>query len=354
MFDITYEEILERMLDRIPDSMDKREGSVIYDALAPAAAELQIMYIELDNVMNETFADTATRDWLIRRVAERGIIPKPATNAILKGEFTPSTLEIPIGSRFTCGDLTYFVKAMISGGVYQVECETAGTLGNQNFGQLIPIDYISGLETSTLTELLIPAEDEEDTEALRDRYFNSLKSQAFGGNIADYKEKVVAISGVGGCKVFPVENGAGTVGICIIASDWSVPSSTLIDEVQNIIDPEGHSGEGYGLAPIGHTVTVYGCENVVINITADITYAQGWSWDAAKPYIEEAVNNYFTELASSWDRNDALVVRIAQIDARLLNLDCILDIANTKLNGNPSNIQLGSKQIPKKGTINGN
>lgn len=43
--EVTYEEILERMLERVPDDMDKREGSLIYDALAPAAIELQIMSI---------------------------------------------------------------------------------------------------------------------------------------------------------------------------------------------------------------------------------------------------------------------------------------------------------------------
>ena len=43
---VTYEDILQRMLDRVPDSMDKREGSIIYDALAPAAVELQLMYIQ--------------------------------------------------------------------------------------------------------------------------------------------------------------------------------------------------------------------------------------------------------------------------------------------------------------------
>lgn len=37
---ITYEVILNRMLDRVPDYMDKREGSVIYDAMAPAAVEM--------------------------------------------------------------------------------------------------------------------------------------------------------------------------------------------------------------------------------------------------------------------------------------------------------------------------
>jgi uncharacterized phage protein gp47/JayE len=71
--DITYEVILQRMLDRVPNNMDKREGSIIYDALAPAAVELQLMYIELDTILQETFADTAQRDYLVRRAIERGI-----------------------------------------------------------------------------------------------------------------------------------------------------------------------------------------------------------------------------------------------------------------------------------------
>ena len=37
--DITYEVILQRMLNRVPNNMDKREGSIIYDALAPAEVE---------------------------------------------------------------------------------------------------------------------------------------------------------------------------------------------------------------------------------------------------------------------------------------------------------------------------
>jgi uncharacterized phage protein gp47/JayE len=54
--DVTYEVILQRMLDRVPDTIDKREGSVIYDALAPAAVELQLMYIELDTILKLAFA----------------------------------------------------------------------------------------------------------------------------------------------------------------------------------------------------------------------------------------------------------------------------------------------------------
>ena len=34
---VTYDLILKRMLDAVPQNVDKREGSILYDALAPAA-----------------------------------------------------------------------------------------------------------------------------------------------------------------------------------------------------------------------------------------------------------------------------------------------------------------------------
>ena len=190
---VTFESIMERMLSRVPSTMDKREGSVIWDALAPVAVELQNVYIALDVVLNESFADTASLFYLKKRAAERGITQKLASQAVLQGEFTPTTLEIPIGSRFSCDSLNYVLTEKVSDGVYKMMCETAGTEGNAHFGFLIPIDYIDGLETAELTELLIPAEDDEDVESLRKRYFESMTSQAYGGNIADYKEKTMSI-----------------------------------------------------------------------------------------------------------------------------------------------------------------
>ena len=179
-------------------------------------------YIEIDRIMNETFADTASREYLIKRAAERGIIPQPATKAILKGVFTPSALEIPIGSRFSLEKLNYTVIEKIGDGQYQLECETAGEEGNLHFGQLIPINYIDKLETAELVELLIPGEDEEDTESIRKRYYQSLEAESYGGNKIDYKIKVGLIKGVGGVKVYSGHewNGGGTVKIVITDSDF--------------------------------------------------------------------------------------------------------------------------------------
>jgi uncharacterized phage protein gp47/JayE len=350
---ITYESILQRMLDRVPNNMDKREGSIIYDALAPAAVELQLMYIELDIIMNESFADTASREYLIKRAKERGITPEPATNAILKGVFTPTNIDV-LGKRFSCDELNYVAIEKITDGEYKMQCETVGVDGNANFGQLIPIDHIAGLETAELSEILIPGEDEEDTEVLRKRYFDSFELQAFGGNIADYKQKTKFIEGVGGVKVVPVWNGGGTVKLTIIDSTFGVPTDELIKSVQNTIDPIGHSGEGVGLAPIGHVVSVFGVNDKVMDIVTNITYRSGWNWDSAKSYILNAIDLYFKDLAKVWEDNENLIVRISQLESRILACEGVLDVSGTTLNGSASNISLGVNEIPTRGTVNGN
>lgn len=288
---ITYELILQRMIDKVLKqnlNVDTREGSIIYNALAPAAVELQNMYIELDTILNESFADTQTRDYLIKRCAERGIYPEAATKAVLKGEFN---LDVPIGSRFSLDILNYKVIEKISPRIFKLECETFGVEGNLHFGTLIPIEYIEGLTSATITELLIPGEDEEETEALRKRYFNSLGSQAFGGNITDYKERTNSIPGVGGVKVYPTPNGrGGTVKLVMMDSTFGVPSSTLLHAVQTAIDPIPNQGKGVGIAPIGHVVTVKGVTTTPIHISTHITYQESWTRADVEPYVYKAID----------------------------------------------------------------
>lgn len=351
---VTFERIMERLLERVPSSMDKREGSVIYDALAPAAVEVQNLYIELDTVLKETFADTASLYYLKKRAAERGIYQNMATNAILQAEFTPASLEIPIGSRFNCDKLNYVVTEKVSNGVYQMRCETAGTEGNMYSGTLIPIDYIDGLETATLIEVLVNGEDDETVEELRQRYLNNLKSQAYGGNIADYIEKTKMIQDVEGVKVTPVWNGGGTVKLTIQDSTFGVPSDELVERVKNAADPYPYEGLGHGFAPIGHVVTVEGVEGVPVNIVTNITYRSGWDWDSAQSYILKAIDDYLKEVSQQWETSENLYVRISQIESRILDCEAVLDIGNTTLNESASNLCLEGNQIPVRGTVNGN
>lgn len=353
---ITYESILQRMLSRIPETFDKREGSVIYDALAPAAIEMQNMYLALDSILLECFADTASLPYLMRKAEERGLTRYPATKAILKAVTTPTTLDIAIGSRFSLNELNYAITEKIADGEYKVECETAGVVANSYFGDLIPIDYIAGLQTIKITELLTHGEDAEDVEELRERYFRNVSSQPFGGNIEDYREKVVDIVKGGGVKVTRATNTGGNVRVTFIDSNYGIPSEELVSAVQEAIDPVEHHGEGLGVAPIGHIVTVEGAEKATIDIVTNITYKQGWSWEQSSTYIKNAVDKYLNELCKGWDETNEtyLIVRVSHIESAILQCEGVDDISGTKLNGAEPTLILNKYQIPVRGTINGN
>ena len=271
-------------------------------------------------------------------------------------------------------------------------------MGNQYLGSLIPIDYIDGLETATLTEVLIPGEDEEGTEEFRTRYYNSFNDLAFGGNLTDYKNKVKALSGVGDVKVTRVWNSdihpadmipssavqewytsyirgvtdpevrtwlqtvyaaalnkkltvGGTVKLTIIASDYGVATETLVDAVQTAIDPEQNAGEGLGLAPIGHVVNVVSVNAVDINISTHITFGNDYSWDTLENPVKNAIAAYLLTLRQSWADEDNTIVRIAQIENHIMGIPGIIDITGTTINGVEENLTLGRDEIPVLGTV---
>nr|WP_285854567.1 baseplate J/gp47 family protein [Paenibacillus elgii] len=342
------------MLSRVPADVDKREGSIIYDALAPAAWELAEMYYQLDTNLSLSLADTASGEFLERRTAEFGVEREKATKARRKGLFhgnANAPADVPIGSRFGAGELRYTVVRRIAAGVFELECETEGVAGNQYFGTLLPIDYIAGLVRAELADVLVPGEDEETDDSLRERYFAAQREKPFGGNIADYKQKVGRIPGVGGVKIFPAWKGGGTVKCTLIGSDFNPPSAALIEEVQTAIDPTVNQGKGLGLAPIGHTVTIDGVQNEKINVETTISLGTGVTVGQVQGEIEAVISSYLLGLRKTWAEESQLIVRVSQIDARILTVSGVNDVKGTRLNGQTANITLNTDGIPQIGTV---
>ncbi|SBV94433.1 conserved hypothetical protein [uncultured Eubacteriales bacterium] len=352
--DQTYEAIMERCLSRVPDTMDKREGSIIYDALGPACAEVAGLYVELSNILDRAFPDTAIGTDLDRKAAERSVVRQPATGAIRKATFTGTSgaaIDVPVGTRFSGGGINYTATEKMETGAWKMTAETVGSVGNTYFGLLFPIDYVEGLAGAQLGDVLIPGDDQEDDESLRKRYFNSFWAQAFAGNPAAYREFVGALDGVGGVKVARAPSGGGTVGVTIVASDWAVPSTALIDMVQAAVDPVGNQGAGAGLAPIDHVVTVAGVVSRSVGIAFTLTLEDGVTWAGVKPTAEAAIQDYFDELTRSWADSVTLTVRISQIETRILSIPGVLDVEGTILNGAATNLQLMGTEIPVLGSV---
>lgn len=350
--DMTSERIIKRMLDTVSPQFDRREGSIIYDACAPAAIELAEAYIMAQVILKQTFATTADREYLILRASEFNITPEPATAAEVEGKFSQA---ISIGSRFNYDNVNFQVIELLDDmeHTYKLRCETLGIAGNNCIGSIVPIDPIPGLATAEITKLITPGENEEDTETFRLRYFAALKSKAYGGNGSDYKEKVLALPGIGGVKVYRCWNGGGTVKLVILNSQYAIPDSELVEEVQNEIDPSPQ-GKGYGIAPIGHVVTVAAATDIKINVSADITLKEGYDPADVQTAVEAAINSYLEARRQEWcnqSDTEQVIVRAAYILTAMLNVQNVIDVANVTINGETDRITLETDEVPTLGTV---
>ena len=477
-FDEIIDNMLDRVLEKYPD-IDTREGSVIYNALAPAAIEMQDLYIALDTVLNESFADTQSREFLIRRCAERGIVPIASRSAVrmgtLTGEYSVSDVigkEFTIGKLnyvcecceriyfklecvnkndgiitnsealkplgnisnlqktklitiklgeeegtanketetmylvelignfndesfdeevykgFSLGELSFIVIGKLSNeefdnnaledkkDMYRFKCTTSGKMGNYDIGDLLPVEYIEGLETAKITGIITAGRDEEETEHLRQRYFENVNTFAFGGNIADYKAKVFSLSnseseykndeiikngGIGYVKVVPAWNKGGTVKIIILDSDYNAPTNgkvtdedyltgnSLVVAVQNAIDPIKYTGQGVGIAPIGHKVTVVSAKKSLINIISSIKYIDENKEN--KETVKRAIEEYFILRIKEWNTDENLVITIGDIYTCIIAVPCVErveEVDKMTLN-NSSKVEINIENIPVLG-----
>jgi uncharacterized phage protein gp47/JayE len=145
----------------------------------------------------------------------------------------------------------------------------------------------------------------------------------------------------------------GTIKVIILSSENKTPSDELVEEVQETLDPPINSGEGVGLAPIGHVVNVVGAKTQRVNYAFTITYQKGYSYDTVADAIKGAVDAYHDELTSLWSGTENTVIKTNQIGARLLELEHIEDVAAVRINGKAENLVLDEEYIPVRGDVSG-
>ena len=339
--DVTFEELLERMLDKVSASMDKREGSIIYDAISPVAVELQNLYIHADWVKRMTHVSTAEGTYLDELINDlRGMKRIQATKAVVTGTFN---MDVPIGNRFNCDILNYTVIEKVSDGVFLMECETEGTVGNEYLGTLIPIDYVDGLQTAEITEITIPAIDTETDEEFKARFYESVAGGASDGNVAQYKKWIADYPDVGRGKVFSLWNGKNTVKVSILNTENEKASDTLVEEFQEYLDPNSE-GLGNGVAPIGSVVTVTTAIEKVVDITVDVYLEDGYEEPIG---VSDAINTLFRKLSYT-----SSVVSFYEVAGVISGCDSIARITNLKVNSATEDVILGDEEIPVTGTLN--
>lgn len=377
--DNTYEKILDRMLSQdILVNVDKREGSIIYDALAPCAMELANAYAMIDILQEQTYLMTATGSNLDKRVYDYGISRQEASQALRIGEFKKYQIDddgnyvldedgnkilvdmdIPEGSRFAVpeNENIIFKYVGITDGYKILQCESAGTGGNEHIGIILPITPINNLIEAKITSTYKYGEDEESDDDLRARTKEYLNYMPYGGNIADYIEKVNAIDGVGNTKVFPAWQYNGSVLLSVVDPTFNPINNEFVAYLKNLIDPE-ESGQGIGIAPIGHFVTI----TTPVEMTVDVELTLETQIDSEigeiHQQVEEIIENYFDSVRRQFAQNVRLALYRAKIIELILsNVSEVLNVTDVLLNNSGTDIvytdegQIGMQYLPKLGEV---
>lgn len=360
----TYQNLLQTMLTGVPNSVDKREGSMIQTALGPAAYALEEFYLALNQVQQSAFVQTAVGSSLDLLAAIAGLTRYPATAAVRLGVFSQA---VPLGARFStingADSINFIVSAATeTANEYQLTAETPGVIGNDYSGNILPITYIAGLQTAQITDVLIPGEDEETDDAFRQRLITALNEKPFGGNVAAYREYIGGLDGVGGVQVYPTWDGGGTVKCSIIGADWEPASEALVETVQNAVDPPPNQGLGLGMAPIGAKVTIVAPTEVTVNVSATLTLATGYAIGQVQQPVETAIGNYLQSIREDW-ATPAVAggidyqadVYLAQIISAIVGVPGVVNATNVQLNGAGADIILTetgtTQQVPMEGTV---
>lgn len=351
---MTYENILQRMITRVTDkypNLDIREGSILFNALAPAALELAILYTEIYNAIQESFVETATREYILRGCEQMGmdISVFEASAGTFKGEFD---VEVPIGSRWNCDLFNYEVTELIETTAdgyyaYKMLCESTGSGANHITGTLTPItDSPDSLTHAEVTECLVEGDNETSDEDIKKAYFEYVKNTASDGNVGQYKRWCSEYEGIGNSKVFPLWNGANTVKVSILTSSNRAASTEpggLVEQFQEYLDP-GITGMGDGVAPIGAFVTVSTATEKTIDVSATVTMKSGYT-DLTP--ISAALTKYFSDI--SYEKSSVAYMTLGAI---ILGATGVDSISNLLVNGSTADIPLGSEEIPILGNVN--
>jgi len=340
---MTFERLLERTLAGVSGEMDRRQGSVIYDALAPACAELAQIYIELDNVLRMSFAQTADGEWLDRRAAEMGIFRREATPAVRLGLMWGEggePFDVEIGSRFNAGMMSFVVVARLSEGRFRLESETPGDAGNKVLGSIVPIENVNGLVRAEITEILVHGEDPERDESLLNRYRNAVVNRVQDGNVAQYKLWAETFNGIGPFKVFPLRYGLNTVRVSICDVYGMPASEVLVEEFQTYLDPVSE-GLGNGVAPIGAKVTV-GTGNVAnIDVGVEVSISSEFDLEIAEKNIENAIKGFLASIVYRRSR-----VGYLQLASVIDQVDGVNALLRLSLNNGAEDILLDVEDVP--------
>lgn len=342
--DRTTDNLQNEMLTQVSTQYNKSVGSFVWDILKAIAIKLNEIYTNLISLSNKFDINTLTSTDLDNFITQRsGISRRTATKAI--GTLTiTGTGTININDVFETATGIQFVatetKAITASGTISIEAVNAGDSGNVDAETIIymPIT-LTGITACTNNSETAGGYEQETDDELRERYLEYLAEPPTSGNAASYKAWAKSVSGVGDAKVIPLWDGVNTVKVLIIDSNNEPASETIVNNVQEYIDPNSE-GLGNGVAPLGAYCTVESATAKSISVTVTVIKDTAYTDATVQNNVEQSITEYLQSIAFV-----RTYVSYGNIGVAIFNADGVIDYASLEVNSGTSNITLLENEV---------
>lgn len=323
-----------------------QEGSFLHDAFAPVAVELDTLTdVTLPAALDAHMPDTATASDLDRVALAYGVTRKAAAFAVGAVTFTGAegteiARYVPVSTQAGFVFLTDTQAVIPASGTVTVPVTAAqaGSRGNVPDGAVtvLPI-AVAGAASVTNSQPMSGGTDAEKDDSLRERLLLRIQLPSASGTPSDYVRWAREVQGVADARCVGLWAGPGTVKVIIAGDGMELADTQTLGRCADYIAI---------MRPIGAQVTVASVSAVMVNITATVSLAVGYTLAGLTAAFSEAVQAYFKDQAFSSN-----YLSYARVGALLLSVDGVTDYSGLTLNGQAANVALSDEQVPTLGTV---
>ncbi len=344
------EDIHRRMLDELPEDLDKSEGGYVYDLTRPTAIEVARMKeFELVEALKLIWPRFAEGIYLDYHAETRGLERKEAINAVGKLHIEGKTgTLIPEGTIFTTESIhdepekeyetleaAEIIEDVNGVGSVDVSIQSveAGINGNGAANTVIlQEDLIEGIMSVTNPEPISGGMEAEDDDSFRERImeYDQTQGDSFIGNVSDYKRWALSVEGVGSATVIPPQGDdeSGIIRIVITDANGENASQELCQMVEDyIMQPDNPENR---LAPVNAIVKVVSQQDMPIIISAVVKLKDA-KIETVKEDFQNGLKNYLKNTGDDGEIRYTQVCKVLGNTAGVYDYtDLVIGLADTQ------------------------
>lgn len=351
-----HEEINERILERLPEDLDRGEGTILWDLSMAVSLELSKayqyygvefvrsifpMWQEDTLLLNSAFL----RGLQLRQgVPSSGVVTVdgPAGTRIKKGTiFTTIATDTAPAIRYS-SDNEYIIDAKQSVDV-SVTCTEVGKNGDTMPNTIILADPPdSNFRKITNKVATQGGADQETFDELRQRIIelDQNKDASGIGSDFDYRQWSMEVPGVGNAFVSSRDDGTAWIDIFLVDSTGAPASENLCQRVYSYIMTDT---EGQRKAPMGPKLNVKPAASFAIDVETHLEIEAGYNIDDLKNSLESELTSLFKDCTE--------LIRISDVNDKIKHLVGVRDYYGTIINGSTSNVKLKKNQLAVCGAV---